>query len=119
MYFTYPQVNLKNGLPADSVNSTCLAGAGTLVLEFGILSRLLGDPVYESYARRAVDRLWEYRSNVTGLLGMLYAFIIRYTLIYFSIPLTILTFAMIPLKAWKEKNAARTCERVICEKHSL
>lgn len=65
----HPRVNLKNGLPADSVNTTCLAGAGTLVLEFGILSRLLGDPVYESYARRAVDRLWEYRSNVTGLLG--------------------------------------------------
>ena len=78
MYFTYPQVNLKNGLPADSVNSTCLAGAGTLVLEFGILSRLLGNPVYESYARRAVDRLWEYRSNVTGLLGTVYAFFIRF-----------------------------------------
>ena len=65
------QVNLKDGVPNDCVNTTCTAGAGTMVLEFGILSRLLGDPVYESYARRSVDRLWGYRSNVTGLLGTL------------------------------------------------
>lgn len=38
-------------------------------MEFGVLSRLTGDPIYESYARRAVKRLWEYRSNITGLLG--------------------------------------------------
>ena len=67
------QVNLRDGVPNDCVNTTCTAGAGTMVLEFGILSRLLGDPVYESYARRAVDRLWGYRSNVTGLLGMKWA----------------------------------------------
>lgn len=62
-------MNLKYGVPKDCINETCTAGAGTLVVEFAILSRLLGDPVYESFARRAVKRLWKYRSNVTGLLG--------------------------------------------------
>ena len=31
--------------------------------------RLLGDPIYESYARRAVESLWQSRDNVTGLFG--------------------------------------------------
>ena len=57
------------GVPPDCVNTTCLAGAGSLLLEFGMLSRLLDDPVYESLARRTVDKLWMYRSNVTGLFG--------------------------------------------------
>ncbi|KAL3852353.1 hypothetical protein ACJMK2_016008 [Sinanodonta woodiana] len=65
----YPRINLRDGIPQNCVNETCTAGAGTLVLEFGVLSRLIGDPMYENYARRAVRRLWEYRSNVTGLLG--------------------------------------------------
>lgn len=51
------------------MNETCLAGAGTLLLEFGALSRLLGDPVYELSAKRAVRALWKFRSNVTGLFG--------------------------------------------------
>ena len=41
-----------------------------MLLEFGVLSRLLGDPVYESVARRSIKRLWQHRSNVTGLLGV-------------------------------------------------
>jgi mannosidase alpha-like ER degradation enhancer 1 len=67
----HPRVNLQTGVPHDGTNETCLAGAGTLLLEFGILSRLLGDPVYEGVARRAMDRLWSLRSNVTGLFGEL------------------------------------------------
>lgn len=50
-------------------NETCTAGAGTMVLEFGILSRLLGDPVFENLARKAVAALWKHRSQETGLLG--------------------------------------------------
>ena len=65
----YVQVNLRTGIPVDGVDETCTAGAGTLLLEFGVLSRLLGDPVYEGVARRAVDQLWVRRSNVTGLFG--------------------------------------------------
>ncbi|KAL8558834.1 ER degradation-enhancing alpha-mannosidase-like protein 1 [Nucella lapillus] len=65
----YPRVNLSKGVPPDSVNETCTAGAGTLLLEFGVLSRLLTDPVYEFFAEQAVRKIWKYRSNVTGLLG--------------------------------------------------
>ena len=63
------QVNLQYGIPVDTVNETCLAGAGTLLLEFGLLSRLLGDPVFEGYAWRAAAALWERRDKDTGLLG--------------------------------------------------
>ena len=62
-------MNLQTGVPCDTVNETCTAGAGTLRLEFGLLSRLLKDPVYDGVAKRAVNRLWSYRSNVTGLFG--------------------------------------------------
>ena len=58
-----------HGVPKDCLNETCTSGAGTLVLEFSLLSHLLQDPVYESVARRALEGLWKYRSNVTGLLG--------------------------------------------------
>ena len=70
IYLTnFIQVNLAAGIPNNCTNETCTSGAGTLLLEFGLLSRLLGDPVYEAVARRAVERLWRLRSNVTGLFG--------------------------------------------------
>ncbi|XP_073501131.1 ER degradation-enhancing alpha-mannosidase-like protein 1 [Phyllobates terribilis] len=65
----YPRVNLQKGVPPDSLNETCTAGAGSLLVEFGILSRLLGDSTFEWVARRAVQALWGLRNNHTGLLG--------------------------------------------------
>uniref|UniRef100_A0A8C5HMC2 alpha-1,2-Mannosidase n=1 Tax=Gouania willdenowi TaxID=441366 RepID=A0A8C5HMC2_GOUWI len=65
----YSRVNLKTGVPPDSINETCTAGAGSLLVEFGILSRLIGDSTFEWVARRAVRALWNLRSNETGLLG--------------------------------------------------
>ncbi len=65
----FVQVNLKKGVPPDSINETCTAGAGSLLVEFGILSRLIGDSTFEWVARRAVKALWNLRSNETGLLG--------------------------------------------------
>ncbi|XP_054639598.1 ER degradation-enhancing alpha-mannosidase-like protein 1 [Dunckerocampus dactyliophorus] len=65
----YPRVNLKTGVPSGSINETCTAGAGSLLVEFGILSRLTGDFTFELVARRAVRSLWKLRSNQTGLLG--------------------------------------------------
>uniref|UniRef100_A0AAY4AXY7 alpha-1,2-Mannosidase n=1 Tax=Denticeps clupeoides TaxID=299321 RepID=A0AAY4AXY7_9TELE len=65
----YPRVNLKSGVPPDSINETCTAGAGSLLVEFGVLSRLIGDSTFEWVARRAVRALWSLRSNETGLLG--------------------------------------------------
>ncbi|XP_045132325.1 ER degradation-enhancing alpha-mannosidase-like protein 1 isoform X3 [Portunus trituberculatus] len=65
----YPRVNLRSGVPEGSRTDTCTAGAGSLLVEFGVLSRLIGDPVYEMSARRANRVLWKLRNENTGLLG--------------------------------------------------
>ncbi|CAJ0571525.1 unnamed protein product, partial [Mesorhabditis spiculigera] len=65
----YPRVNLIDGVLPGTINETCTAGAGSLLLEFGIISRLLGDDTYELMARRINERLWELRNPSTGLLG--------------------------------------------------
>ena len=33
----HPRVNLRHGVPANGRNDTCTAGAGTLLIEFGVL----------------------------------------------------------------------------------
>lgn len=48
---------------------TCPAGAGSLVLEFTVLSRLTGDGRFEEVAKRAFDSVWKMRSAI-GLLGV-------------------------------------------------
>lgn len=70
-------MNLKTGVPPDSINETCTAGAGSLLVEFGILSRLIGDSTFEWVARRAVRALWNLRSNETGLLGKCCCVVLR------------------------------------------
>ncbi len=65
----FPRVNLKTGLPEDGRFSTCTAGVGSLLLEFILLSRLIGDPIYEIYVRKAVKNLFKFRNRSTGLLG--------------------------------------------------
>jgi len=65
----WPRVNLKHGIPNDCSELTCTAGVGTLLLEFGIFGRLIGDPKFELIARKALDSLWKFRSSSTGLFG--------------------------------------------------
>ncbi len=70
----YPRVNLRHGLPTTHLcdycaTQTCTAGAGSLLLEFGLLSKLIDDPVFEAVARRAAKNLWMRREKSTGLLG--------------------------------------------------
>lgn len=43
----YGTVNLRYGVPAGETTVTCTAGIGTFIVEFGALSRLTGDPLYE------------------------------------------------------------------------
>lgn len=89
----YPRVNLRHGVSfypnsplADTpckesddgycrkahrsleTTETCSAGAGSLVLEFTVLSRLTGDGRYEELAKRAFWAVWERRSEI-GLIG--------------------------------------------------
>eukprot|EP00250_Pteridium_aquilinum_P019965 c24647_g1_i3 orf=210-1592(+) len=64
----YGSVNLLHGVNDDESKVTSTAGGGTLLLEFGVLSRLTKDPVFETVARNAVRGLWAQRSQL-GLVG--------------------------------------------------
>ena len=84
----YPRVNLRHGIPfytnsplhetlpgvpgtsggPPEITETCSAGAGSLVLEFTVLSRLTGDPRFEQLAKRAFWAVW-YRKSQIGLIG--------------------------------------------------
>ena len=64
----YHRVHLLHGIPKGETEQTCLAAAGTLLLEFGVLSRLSGDMRFERAASKAVDELWARRSDL-NLLG--------------------------------------------------
>jgi len=64
----YGTVNLRHGVPEGETPITCTAGVGTYIVEFGALSRLTGNPVYEEAAMRAMRALWHHRSSI-GLLG--------------------------------------------------
>ncbi|KAL4897420.1 glycoside hydrolase family 47 protein [Aspergillus ambiguus] len=52
----------------QETTETCSAGAGSLVLEFTVLSRLTGDGRYEDLAKRAFWAVWARRSEI-GLIG--------------------------------------------------
>ncbi|KAI8362103.1 glycoside hydrolase, partial [Mortierella sp. GBAus27b] len=64
----WPRVNLRKGVLPEESSEQCVAGAGSLLLEFGVLSRLTGDKSYEEAARRALFELWNRRSKI-GLMG--------------------------------------------------
>lgn len=64
----YARVNLKKGIEPNEDPSTCSAAAGSLLLEFTLLSRLSGDPKFEDAARRAFMAVWERRSAL-NLIG--------------------------------------------------
>jgi len=70
----YPKVNLRHGVntPKSRVGhetDTCTACAGTMIMEFGALSRMSGNPIYEQKAHKAMEALWMYRSHHTDLVG--------------------------------------------------
>ncbi|KAK2181936.1 hypothetical protein NP493_376g04020 [Ridgeia piscesae] len=64
----YGTVNLMHGVPPGETTVTCTAGVGTFIVEFGALTRLTGDSVFEDVALRALESLWQRRSYI-GLVG--------------------------------------------------
>ncbi|KAG2465321.1 EDEM3 protein, partial [Polypterus senegalus] len=67
-------VNLRYGVlnplsRTGTESDTCTACAGTMILEFAALSRMLGEAVFEEHARRALDVLWEKRQRGSDLVG--------------------------------------------------
>lgn len=68
----HPRINLRYGMNSpkiQSVRETCSACAGTMILEFGALSRLTANPSYEVAARKAMDYLWRNRNRSSDLIG--------------------------------------------------
>ncbi|XP_063823250.1 ER degradation-enhancing alpha-mannosidase-like protein 2 [Ostrinia nubilalis] len=64
----YGTINLRSGVPPGETSVTCTAGVGTFIIEFGTLSRLTGDPLYEEVALNALKALYHHRSPI-GLVG--------------------------------------------------
>ncbi|KRT85196.1 glycoside hydrolase, partial [Oryctes borbonicus] len=64
----YGTINLRHGIPLGETTVTCTAGIGTFILEFGTLSRLTGDPLYEEVAMNALYSLYHHQSHI-GLFG--------------------------------------------------
>ncbi|CAK1551956.1 unnamed protein product [Leptosia nina] len=64
----YGTINLRSGVPPGETSITCTAGVGTFIIEFGTLSRLTGDPLYEEVAYNALKALYHHRSPI-GLVG--------------------------------------------------
>jgi mannosidase alpha-like ER degradation enhancer 1 len=60
----WPRVNLLRGVLSIEVKEACTAGAGTLLIEFGTLSRLTGDPKYENAAKRALRAIFRRKSKL-------------------------------------------------------
>jgi ER degradation enhancer, mannosidase alpha-like 2 len=62
----YKNVNLKTGKTSNAVSNP--AETGTLIIEFGTLSKLTGKPVYYEKAKRALVETYKRRSPI-GLVG--------------------------------------------------
>lgn len=60
----FGSVNLLHGVDEHESKITSTAGGGTLILEFGVLSRLTNDPIFEQVTKKAVLGLWARRSKL-------------------------------------------------------
>ena len=60
----FHRINLEYGVQSDESQTTCVAAAGTLLIEFGVLSRLTGDSKFEAAARNAVIAIYDRRSSI-------------------------------------------------------
>src|SRR5579859_3907884 len=65
----YPRINLRTGLVPGETSETCTAGAGSLLLEFGTLSRLTGNSIYEDVAKIAFFEIFNRRNHRNDLIG--------------------------------------------------
>ncbi|XAR57326.1 hypothetical protein NMG60_11025415 [Bertholletia excelsa] len=60
----FGSVNLLYGVDENESKITSTAGGGTLTLEFGVLSRITNNPIYEQVTKNAVLGLWARRSKI-------------------------------------------------------
>lgn len=57
-------MNLRFGVPSGETVVSSTAGAGSLLLEFEVLSQVTGDKKFGSAAKKAVDSLISRRSDI-------------------------------------------------------
>lgn len=62
-------VDLLRGVPVGETSEACTAAAGSLSLEFGLLSTLTGDAKYFVASRNALKAIFDLRSPQFNLLG--------------------------------------------------
>ncbi|XP_015690078.2 alpha-mannosidase I MNS4 isoform X1 [Oryza brachyantha] len=60
----FGSVNLLYGVDENESKITSTAGGGTLTLEFGVLSRLTNNSVYEQVTKNSVRGIWARRSKL-------------------------------------------------------
>ncbi|KAF8663869.1 hypothetical protein HU200_055204 [Digitaria exilis] len=60
----FGSVNLMYGVDENESKITSTAGGGTLTLEFGILSRLTNNTVFERVTKKSVRGIWSRRSKL-------------------------------------------------------
>lgn len=60
----FGSVNLLHGVDKNESKITSTAGGGTLTLEFGVLSRLTNDPIFEQVTKNSVRGIWACRSRI-------------------------------------------------------
>nr|DAD36660.1 TPA_asm: hypothetical protein HUJ06_007301 [Nelumbo nucifera] len=60
----FGSVNLLHGVDENESKITSTAGGGTLTLEFGILSILTNNPVFQQVTKNAVRGIWARRSKL-------------------------------------------------------
>jgi len=60
----YGTVNLRYGVPEGETSVVCTACAGSFAVEFGLLSRLTGDPRFEDASKVAALALFNRRSKI-------------------------------------------------------
>ncbi|XP_078175719.1 glycosyl hydrolase family 47 protein isoform X1 [Carex rostrata] len=60
----FGSVNLRHGVDENESKITSTAGGGTLTLEFGVLSRLTNNTIFERVSKNAVRGIWARRSQI-------------------------------------------------------
>lgn len=68
----YGTVNLRYGVPVGETTVTCTAGIGTFVVEFGTLTKLTGDPLYEEVRFFGISKTTHFKYLYRFFLQQIY-----------------------------------------------
>lgn len=98
-----PRINLRFGtsrLQNSDSNETCSAGAGSLILEFAVLSKLSGIPDFEIAAKNAYMALWSRRRELDLVGSGIDAHTGQWQSVFTSVGASVDSFYEYALKGW-------------------